>query len=40
VRAFEQPRAADFSGDAFHRGTFAPIQHDQTITLNHHDGKG
>jgi hypothetical protein len=33
ARVFEQPRAADLSGDAFHGGTLAPIQHDETITL-------
>lgn len=34
ARVFEQPRAAHFSSDTFNCGTFAPIQHDSTITLS------
>jgi hypothetical protein len=40
ARAFEQPRATDLSGDAFHRVTFAPIQHGYKIASNEEDGKG
>ena len=39
ARAFEQPRTADLSSNAFDRRTLAPIQHGHTITLNCSDGK-